>query len=136
MTEGGINEMLDSSLLQLLPFYERQDGVHTCELQIDKRTLVGLFGWPLQIYNLDKTIKCESSDTKAVFRFKGYNRNEILVVMFDKDGGILKLYDMRPTDQCPTGVRLDFAPFSWREIRAYVDWLNRFSRDRAEATVN
>ena len=128
--------MLDSSLLQLLPFYERQDGVHTRELQIDKRTLVGLFGWPLQIYNLDKTIKCESWDNKAVFRFKGYNRNEILVVMFDKDGVTLKLYDTRPTDQCPTGVRLDRAFYFWGGIRDYVDWLNRFSWDCAEVTVN
>lgn len=116
------------SLLNLLPWYQDQRFIYHRELVVNKGIHITMYGWPIDLFTVNDSFKCKITDKNMKYHLKGAHKHRMLTVLFDEDGIMLQLWNNKPTLKYPIGKRLQLNIFSWKDIRNFVSWLNRFNR--------
>jgi len=115
------------SLLNYLPFHEREDGSITRELHVDKNTFVSLDGFPARIFaGKRKGLDCEIREGTLTYNFKVPKQKNVLGRVFISHNGVkVQLWNQTHTSEYPIGWNTADEAYTWSNIRDYVSWRNK-----------
>jgi len=109
-------------LLNLLPWYQENNGVYRRELSIDKATNISMYGWPVSIFSTKKYgLKCnEISSSILKYTQKIPHERQQIQVEIMEDGLLVSIINL---DFYMTTEEVEF--YTWSDIKNYINWINK-----------